>query len=163
MNAIVSVDENWGIGNNGNLLIKLPQDLLYFKTKTTNTHIILGRKTLETFPHQEPLPNRTNIILTRDLEYKKDNCIICHSLNEVFNQIKDISEDEVYVVGGSSVYNQLFPFCEKFYITHLMKKFENVDAYFPNISEMDDIRLCWKSGIITEKGIDYYFAKYERK
>ena len=163
MNAIVSVDENWGIGSNGNLLIKLPQDLLYFKTKTTNTHIILGRKTLETFPNHEPLPNRTNIILTRDLEYKKENCIICHSLNELFDKIKDIPEDNVFVIGGSSIYNQLLPFCENFYVTHLMKKFENVDAYFPNISEMNDSRLCWKSEIITEKGINYYFAKYERK
>ena len=83
MNAIVVVDRNWAIGREGNLLVHLPGDLKYYKEKTTGNVIVYGRKTLSTYPGGKPLPNRTNIVLTRNRDYENDGCIICHSREEV--------------------------------------------------------------------------------
>lgn len=162
MNAIVACDENWAIGKNGKLLVHLPGDLQYYKDKTIGKSIVIGRKTLESFPGCKPLPKRENIVLTTNDSYEKDGCIICHSIEQVMNRLEKVASDDVFISGGDSVYKQFLPYCDTFYVTHILEFFSGIDSYFPNISEMDDIKMTWKSDVREEKGTRYYFAKYER-
>ena len=132
MNLIVNVDLDWGIGRDGQLLVHLREDMQHFKALTTGHVIVLGRKTLATFPHGRPLPNRTNIILTRDQNMCQEGVIICHNLIELTGVLSDYPSESVFVVGGESVYHQLLPFCSLAHVTrvhHHMK----ADTFFPNL------------------------------
>ena len=162
MNMIAAVDANWSIGNNGNLLFHLPTDMKFFKDMTQGKIVIMGRKTLESLPNKQPLKNRKTYILTKNKEYTIDNAIICHSIYDLFNKLKDKNDDNIFVCGGGHIYEQLLPFCDTFYITHILDDKSESDTKFPNLSSMDDIKLVRKSGTITENGVKYYFAKYER-
>lgn len=162
MNAIVACDENWAIGKNGDLLVHLPGDLQYYKEKTVGKHIVIGRKTLESFPGCKPLPNRQNIVVTGNKEYKKDGCSICYSIDQVMDKLASVPTDEIFISGGDSIYKQFLPYCDVFYVTHILAAFTGTDSYFPDISQMNDIKMTWKSDVQEEKGTRYYFAKYER-
>ena len=96
MQAIVAVDENWAIGNKGNLLVKIPADMKRFREITTGGVVVLGRKTIETFPAGKPLPNRTNIILSRNEDYQAENAIVAHNVDDVLTAIKDFDKDTVF-------------------------------------------------------------------
>lgn len=162
MNAIVAVDNNWGIGKDGKLLVTLSGDLRYFKNKTLGKTVIMGRKTLDSLPNGNPLPGRHNIVLTRDKQFEKEDCIVFNYISDIVEYIKTIDENDVFVIGGGTIYKRFLPFCDTFYITHILIEVENTDTYFPNLNEMEDIALVWKSGIKEEQGIQYYFAKYKR-
>ena len=106
MNAIVVVDKNWAIGKDGSLLVHLPGDLKYYRQKTLGKVIVVGRKTLESFPGGKPLPDRTNIVLTSDPAYGANGCIICHSKDEVMETIAGYDPEDVFIAGGSQIYEQ---------------------------------------------------------
>ena len=161
MIAIVAVDKNWAIGNKGELLIHIPEDMKFFKNKTYGNIIIVGRKTIEGFPGGKPLPGRKNIVLTRNTEYRRDDCIVCHSKDEVLDMLKDM-EHEVFVCGGASIYEQFMDCCDTFYVTKLDRAFE-ADRYFANLDNSKDI-LC--SSVSDEKkygDTGYCFAEYKRR
>ena len=161
MNAIVVVDQNWGIGREGNLLVHLPGDLKYYKEKTIGNHIIVGRKTLESFPGGKPLPGRENIVLTRDPGYAKDGCVICHTVEDVQDAVKDYDPETVFVAGGAEIYQEFFSLCDVFYVTKIDETFE-ADRYFPDLDEMG-LKVAWESELQEEKGITYRFLKYVRE
>ncbi len=161
MNAIVAVDRNWGIGRDGALLVHLPGDLKYYKEKTVGNHIIVGRKTLESFPGARPLDGRENIVLTRDPDYIKDGCLICRTTGEVLNILKDRDTHRVFVSGGAEIYKEFFALCDTFYVTKIDAAFE-ADRYFPNLDELD-FETDWQSELQQEKGITYRFLRYVRK
>lgn len=159
MNLIVAVDENWGIGKDGGLLCHLPEDLKYFKEKTTGTVIVLGRKTLATFPGGRPLPNRVNIVLTRNKDFAKEGVIAVNNVEAMLEEVKKYPDKEVFVVGGAEIYKELLPYCKKAYVTHLYKKFD-ADAFMPEIKE------GWKKiseDMHSNGEFDYGFALYERE
>lgn len=160
MNAIVVVDKNWAIGKNGDLLVHLPGDLKYYKEKTTGKVIVVGRKTLESFPNGKPLPNRVNIVVTRNENYEADGCIICRSKEEVLEKIKEYDDENIFIAGGSEIYNQFMDECDAFFVTKIDENYE-ADRYFPNLDEMG-YKVSWESPIQEEKGITYRFLKYER-
>lgn len=161
MNSIVVVDENWAIGSEGRLLVHLPGDLKYYKEKTTGNHIIVGRKTLESFPGAKPLPDRTNIVLTRDESYSKDGCVICHSVEAVAEAVADFDEESVFVAGGAEIYREFFDMCDTFFVTKIYDVFK-ADRYFPNLDEREGFEIAWESELQEEKGIKYRFFKYVR-
>ena len=141
MCLIVAVDKNWAIGKSGQLLIRNKYDLEHFKSLTIGNIIVYGRKTLETFPDKKPLPDRTNIVLTRDPNYAVEGAIVAHSLEEleatlIEIQAKQQKKIKVFVCGGASIYEQLLPYCEIAYVTHFDAAVEGADAFFPNLSEM---------------------------
>ena len=109
MNAIVNVTTHWGIGKNGKLLVSIPTDLHRFRELTLHKTVVYGRKTLATFPNGLPLSNRENIILTRDPEFKIEDAVICHDLDELKSVLRDRYSDNVFVIGGESVYKLLVP------------------------------------------------------
>ncbi len=160
MNAITVVDENWGIGKDGGLLVHLSGDLKYYKSKTIGRVTVVGRKTLESFPGGKPLPDRVNIVMTRDPEYERDDCIVCRSIEEVMEEIKKYPEDQVFIAGGAEIYRQFMDLCDVFYVTKIYKGFK-ADRFFPDLDAMG-LRVTWESELQEENHISYRFLKYER-
>ena len=160
MDMIVAVDRNWGIGKNGNLLTRIPNDMKRFKAITTGNAIVFGRKTLDTFPKGEALSGRTNIVLTTDKNFCKDNIIVCGSIDELLMRIKEY--ESVFVVGGESVYKQLLEYCHRVYVTKIDEIFE-ADTYFENLDEYKFWQITEESVYEEYNGLRYKYVTYERK
>lgn len=161
MNLIAAVDENWAIGKGGDLLIRIPADHKYFRQETTGKVVVLGRKTLETFPQGLPLANRTNIILSANREYKVKDAVVVHSVEELLSELERYDTRDVYIVGGESIYRQLLPYCDVAHITKIDHAYD-ADAYFPNLDQMPQWRITADSDEQTYFDITYHFLKYER-
>lgn len=161
MNLIVAVDKNWAIGNDGELLEIIEGDMQNFKKTTTGKIIIVGRETLKTFPNGSPLKNRTNIILTKDKNFKIANGIIVNSVDELLEKIKAFNLEDIYVVGGASVYQQLLPYVNTAYVTKFYKE-HPADKYLPNLDLMPEWKLSETSEIYKENDIEYTFNIYKR-
>lgn len=162
MNIIVAVDSNWAIGNRGELLVRIPNDHKHFREETTGKVVVLGRKTLQTFPQGLPLKNRTNIILSRDKNFSVKDAVIVHSVEELLEELKKYPSEEVYVIGGESVYRQLLPYCDVAHITKIDREYE-ADTWFPNLDRDPDWELTADSEEQTYFDISYTFLRYERK
>lgn len=162
MNLIVAVDNNWAIGNKNELLVRIPNDMKHFREETTGKVVVLGRKTLETFPQGQPLKNRTNIILTKDLKYQVKDAVIVHSIDELLAELKKYSDDDIYIIGGESVYRQMLPYCTVAHITKIDHTYE-ADTYFPNLDKDPEWHITADSDEQTYFDIPYQFIKYERK
>ena len=169
MKLIVAVDKDWGIGYKGDLLARIRADLMNFKALTLDKVVILGSNTLATFPGGKALKNRTNIVLHPSEEYHPENTTVVHSIEHLIEEIKKYNTDDVFVIGGASVYRQLLPYCNTAYVTKFDKSFEK-DVYFPNLDE--DVE--WEQVSIgteqvsdpaadTEAGLKFYFTEYKRK
>lgn len=162
MNLIVAVDNNWAIGNKNELLIRIPNDHKHFREETTGKVVVLGRKTLETFPQGLPLKNRTNIILSRDQNYKVKDAVVVHSVEELLEELKQYDEEDIYIIGGESIYRQMLPYCKVAHVTKIDHEYQ-ADAYFPNLDADDDWEITADSDELTYFDIAYCFLKYERK
>ena len=119
MNLIVAVDENWAIGKDNKLLVSIPSDMKFFRETTTGKVVVMGRKTLESFPNGLPLKNRTNIVLTRNRDYQVKDAIVVHSVPELLVKLDKYSSEDVYVIGGDSVYQELLPYCDVAHVTKI--------------------------------------------
>ena len=117
MNLIVAVDNNWAIGSKNELLIRIPNDHKHFREETTGKVVVLGRKTLETFPQGMPLKNRINIILSKDPNYQVKDAIVVHSIEELLEELKKYDEENIYIIGGESIYRQMLPYCDVAHVT----------------------------------------------
>lgn len=161
MNIIVAVDNNWAIGNKNRLLVSIPNDMKHFREETTGKVVVLGRKTLETFPQGQPLKNRTNVILTANKNFKVKDAIIVHSLEELLEELKKYDDEDIYVIGGDSVYKQLLPYCRVAHVTKVDHEYE-ADTYFPNLDKDPDWQITAESDEQTYFDLPYTFLKYER-
>lgn len=161
MNIIVVVDENWSIGRDGALLVHLPGDLKYFKEKTLGKTVVVGRKTLESFPSAKPLPGRRNIVLTRQAGYQPEGCEVCTSKEELMTLLGSDTQD-VFISGGQEIYKQFLQECDRYFVTKLYAGFE-ADRSFPELDSREDVEVVWKSGMQEEKGVKYQFFEYRRK
>lgn len=162
MNIIVAVDNNWAIGCKGGLLIRIPNDHKNFRQETTGKVVVLGRKTLETFPQGMPLKNRTNIILSSNPDYKVKDAVVVHSKEELLEELSQYSKEDIYIIGGESVYRMMLPYCDVAHVTKIDHTYE-ADSYFPNLDEMDEWEITNDSEEQTYFDIAYQFVKYERK
>ena len=162
MNIIVAVDNNWAIGNKNELLIRIPNDQKHFREETLGKVVVLGRKTLQTFPQGLPLQGRTNIILSKDKNYKVKDAIVVHSTEELLAQLQQYNEEDVYIIGGESVYRQLLPYCNVVHVTKIDHEYE-ADSYFPNLDANEDWEITADSDEQTYFDIAYQFLRYERK
>ena len=143
LEAIVAVDRGWGIGNKGELLCRVRDDLKNFRAVTSGKTVILGSKTLATFPNGQPLKNRRNIILSRRPEYKVEGAEVAHSLDEALSMIAD--GENAIVIGGSSIYKLFLPYCDRIYVTKFDTEL-SADSFFPNLDD-----LGWKIESETEE------------
>ncbi|MBQ3772896.1 MAG: dihydrofolate reductase, partial [Pseudobutyrivibrio sp.] len=112
MNLIVAVDKNWAIGKDNKLLVSIPDDMKFFRETTTGKVVVMGRKTLESFPNSKPLPNRVNIVLTRDAKYEAKGAVVVHSKEELNEELKKYNSDDIYVIGGESIYRLMLDECD---------------------------------------------------
>jgi len=161
MNMIVAVDENWAIGNKGELLVRIPNDQKVFRMETTGKVVVLGRKTMDTFPQKQPLPNRTNIILTRNPRYEVKDAIVVHSIEELLEELKNYPDEDIYIIGGDSIYKQMLPYCDVAHVTWIEHEYQ-ADSYFPNLDKDPEWVMTEESDELTYSDIAYYFRKYER-
>lgn len=161
MNLIVAVDENWAIGLKNNLLVRIPSDQKFFRQETTGKVVVLGRKTLETFPGGLPLKNRTNIILSKDENYKVKDAIVVHSIPELLEELKQYDSKDVYIIGGESIYRQMLPYCDTAHVTKIYHTYE-ADTYFPNLDELPEWEITASSEEQTYFDLEFEFIKYER-
>lgn len=161
MNLIVAVDNNWAIGNKNKLLVSIPNDMKHFREETTGKVVVLGRKTLETFPQGLPLKNRTNIILTKNQNFKVKDAIVVHSLEDLLEELKNYEPEDIYVIGGDSVYKQLLPYCNVAHVTKVDHEYA-ADTYFPNLDKDPAWQITAESDEQTYFDLPYQFLKYER-
>ncbi|MCR5802594.1 MAG: dihydrofolate reductase [Lachnospiraceae bacterium] len=162
MNIIVAVDSNWAIGNKDELLVRIPGDHKNFREMTTGKVVILGRKTLSTFPQGLPLKNRTNIVMSRDPEYSVKDAIVVRSVEELLEEVKKYDTQDVFVIGGGTIYEQLLPYCDTAHITKIDYSYE-ADTYFHNLDEDPEWEIETDSDEQTYFDLTYRFVKYVRK
>ena len=161
MNLIVAVDNNWAIGNKRRLLVSIPNDMKHFREETTGKVVVFGRRTLETFPQGQPLKNRTNIILSANPNFKVKDAIVVRSVEELLVELKKYDDEDVYVIGGDSVYRQLLPYCNVAHVTKIDHEYE-ADTYFPNLDQDPAWTITAESDEQTYFDLPYTFLKYER-
>lgn len=161
MKTIVNVDKNWGIGIGDKLLNHIPADMKFFKEKTTGNVVVMGKTTFLTFPGQKALSNRVNIVLTTDREWSAENVIVCHSLDELFEQLERYDTNTVYVIGGSKVYEQLLPYCDTAYVTKVETE-KQADRFFPNLDEAEGWEIINKGEILEHNDVRFRFVTYKK-
>lgn len=162
MNIIVAADKNWAIGKDNRLLVSIPADMKMFRQETTGKVVVMGRKTLESFPGGLPLKNRTNIVITQNRNYTVKDAIVVHSIEEALEEIKKYPPEDVYCIGGDSIYKQLLPYCDTAHVTKIDFAYA-ADSFFPNLDEMPEWEITAQSEEQTYFDLEYQFVKYERK
>lgn len=170
MKAIAAVTKDWGIGKDNQLLISIPEDMKFFRTKTKEAIVIMGRKTLESFPGGRPLKNRINIVITRSETYAPEGVVVVKSTEEAAtaaakiqkeNLTEDGAEREIFVIGGASIYGQMAGLCDTIYITKVDMECE-ADAYFPNLDEDPAWSVTEESETAEYEGLSYRFVTYKK-
>lgn len=157
MNLMVAVDQNWAIGNNGDQLVYLSSDLKHFRATTTGHTVILGRKTLATFPNGKPLKNRRNLILSTNPTLQIDGAEVFSNLTALLHA----APEDAFVIGGGQIYTLLLPYCNCAYVTKLETSFP-ADTFFPNLDKDPAWTLSQQSQPMEEDGIRFTFCEYRR-
>lgn len=158
MNAIVAVDENWGIGNRGELLAHISADLRRFKELTTGHSVILGRKTLATFPGGKPLPGRENLIMSTTMDRAPEGAKVFRDLASLLAY----APADSFVIGGETVYRALLPYCHRVYLTRIHRGFTS-DACFPDLDSLPEWELTQAEGPLEENGLTFSYLTYTRR
>lgn len=162
ISAIVAVDNNWGIGFNGDLLEHIPEDLKYFKELTTDNWIVMGRKTWDSLP-KKPLPNRPHLVITNNpMSYEDMDEVLFAKIGQaklIMNTQKGI---DFFVIGGGQIYEKLLPMCDRVYVTKIFKDHDQVDTYFLNLDESEEWAPAACTDIRQYKDLTYQFWQYDR-
>ena len=158
MDLIVAVDANWAIGRGGDQLVYLKEDLKRFKALTMGRAVILGRKTLATFPGGRPLKGRTNLILSRDPDFAPEGAQVFHDVESL---LAHAPADSV-VIGGASVYAALLPWCDTAHVTRIHAAYE-ADVWFPDLDADPAWALTEASDPLEQDGLFYHYATYVRR
>ena len=161
MNIIASADQNWAIGKDNQLLVRIPDDMKRFRQMTTGNVVVMGRKTLESFPNQAPLKDRVNIVMTRNMDYQPKGVVIVHSVEELEKELEKYDTNDVFVIGGDSIYKQLLDMCDTAHITKIDYVYA-ADSYFPNLQEREDWQMVEESEEQTYFDVIYTYQTYKR-
>ena len=158
MELIVAVYDDWGIGKDGTQPIALSADRKFFRETTKGATVIVGRKTLADFPGGRPLPNRVNVVLTRQ-NIEIPDVVVCHSPEEAVELAK--TAQRAMVIGGGSIYKQMLPYCDTAYITRIHTRPES-DTFFPNLDADPQWKLAKVLQSGEENGITFEMHLYKR-
>ena len=159
MEAIVNVTPDWGIGFENRLLVAIPEDLKRFRALTTGKTVILGRKTLETFPGEKPLKKRRNLVLSADPAFCPEGAETVHSREELFALLRTLDTQTLCVIGGESVYRMLLPYCARVRLTRTFCDLR-ADRFFPNLDAMENWSHETESEMLESDGVRYQFVDY---
>lgn len=162
MNTIAAVDRNWAIGRDGKLLVSIPADMAFFRRMTTGKTVIMGRRTLESFPGGKPLKGRKNIVLTRDPDYAAEGAVVVHSPEEALAAVSGCGPDDVFVIGGGTVYRAMLPYVDTAYITRIDYAYD-ADCSFPDLDADPEWELAEEGEEQTYFNLVYEFDVYRRK
>lgn len=162
MKMIVAADRNWGIGRDNKLLVSIPADMKMFRLETMGKVVLMGRKTLESFPGGLPLKGRTNIVLTRNMNYHVKDAVIVHSLSEALEAVAGYDPDDVYCIGGDSIYRMMLPYADLVHVTRIDFSYE-ADTFFPDLDADPDWYIAAESEEQTYFDLEYRFVRYERR
>ena len=173
MIAIVAVDQNWGIGMNGELLARIPEDQRdVFRKETLGFPVVYGRKTLLTFPEEKLLPKRLNVILSRNPDFVKEGAVVLHSETElrVFLECGTSadgdcasSSEKVFLIGGDEVYRSFLHLCDWAIVTKIHHSFA-ADAWFPNLDGLEEWELTEESDVVESvTGYSFSICHYSRQ
>ena len=161
MKMIVCVSENWGIGKDNNLLFSLPPDMKFFRETTLGKVVIMGRGTLDSFPGGKPLKNRTNVVLTRDKSFVRENAVVFNSKEEILNYVKAFPTDDDFVIGGGQIYEMFRDDCNEAIVTKVRKTCP-CDTFLFNIDEDKDWELYSESDLMEYEGTEFSFCVYRK-
>ena len=165
MIILCAVDQEWNIGCDGQLLCKISADLKRFKELTTGNIMIMGRKTFDSLPGGKALPNRTNIVFTKNKDYTQENTLVVRSTKELLTLLKEINPNNKqtnYVTGGGEIVRELLDHCTGAYITKIAKTFSEADTNIPNLDQESDWELTEESEMFTENTIEYQYVNYTK-
>lgn len=162
MNLIVAVDKNWAIGRKGQLLATIPQDQKRFRDNTLGKVIVMGRKTLESLPGGQPLYGRSNIVLSRNPEYRVKGATVCGSVEETLRLLDDYDDEKIYVIGGESIYRQFLPYCSRAEVTWIDFSYA-ADTHVPNLDEDPEWEMTEESDEQTCFDLCYTYRVYEKR
>lgn len=162
MNIIVAVDKNWAIGLQNRLLVSIPEDMKFFRKETGGKVVVMGRKTLESFPGGLPLKDRINIVLSKNPDFRVRGATVVHSVEEVLEELKQYPSEDVYIIGGDSIYRQFLPYCDAAHVTRIDHAYE-ADAWFPNLEEKEEWILTGEGEERTYFDLEFRFCRYERR
>jgi dihydrofolate reductase len=161
MNLIFSAGENWELGLENRLVFRAKADMTHFARHTTGKVIVMGRRTLESLPGGKPLKNRVNIVLTTDKAFEAGDAAVVHSVDELLERLKAHNDDDIYVIGGESVYKQLLPYCRVAYVTRFLHA-AKADRFMPDFDKLEGWRKTEGSEIHEENGLKFRFDTYTR-
>lgn len=161
MKLIVAVDKNWAIGNKGKLLAHIPQDQKRFRDMTLGKVVVMGRSTLESLPGAQPLYGRTNIVLSKNPAYTVKRAVVCHSIEETLRVLEPYPGEDIYIIGGESIYQQFLPFCDEAEVTWIDFSYE-ADTWFPNLARLSGWELTAESDEQTCFDLCYTYQTYKK-
>ena len=162
MKLIAAIDKNWGIGKNNRLLVSIPEDMQLFRQETAGKAVIMGRKTFESLKDRSPLYGRENFVLTRNSSFDAKGAKVCSSVAEVLEAVSGFADEDIYVIGGESVYRMMLPYCDTVYVTKIDRAFQ-ADTFFPNLDQMEEWELAEEGEEQTCFDLEFRFTKYERR
>lgn len=162
MNIIVAVDRHWAIGNGGQLLVNIPADQKLFREETLSKVIVMGRKTLESLPAGQPLYGRTNIVLSENPDYSVQGAIVCRSVQETLLELSKYPSEDVFIIGGQTIYQQFLPYCHTAHVTFIDYVYQ-ADTHFPNLDTDGEWELDIESEEETYFDLCYTFRRYVRR
>ena len=158
--AIVHADKEWGIGKGNDMMFSLPKDMKFFRETTMGHTVVMGGKTLRSFPGQKPLKNRVNIVLSRG--QVRDDCIIVPSYEALKNEMKARQNEDIFVIGGGEIYKELLPYCHGAYVTKV-DAIGGAEVFFPNLDLHPDFICVEESEPIDDNGLTIRFTKYQNQ
>ena len=158
--AIVHADKEWGIGKGNDMMFSLPKDMKFFRETTMGHTVVMGGKTLRSFPNQKPLKNRVNIVLSRG--QVRDDCIIVPSYEALKAEIKNRENEDIFIIGGGEIYKALLPYCHGAYVTKV-DAVGGAEVFFPNLDENENFICVDEGEPIEDNGYIIRFTKYENK
>ena len=162
MDLIVAADRKWGIGKNGGLLAHIPTDMKYFRDHTMGKTVVMGRKTLESMPGGKGLPGRTNYVLTSQRGFSAERCITVCSIDELREELAEYDPDDVFLIGGATLYNRLYKECNRLYVTKIDADLD-ADTFIVNFDDDPDFEIESESAPVTENGLTYRFTVYKKR
>lgn len=160
MTAIVAVDRNWGIGRGDSLLFRISSDMKRFRRITLGKTVVMGHATFMTLPKKKPLDRRDNIVLSRNTELTIDGAAVVHSLSELCAKIAGKCCEDIFVIGGESVYRQLLPYTRRVHVTKIYETVAGADKFFPDLDRISGWSCEPESGIIEEGGLKFQYFDY---
>lgn len=162
MKLIVAVDNEWNIGKENGLLFSIPTDMKFFRQTTSGKVVVMGRKTLDSFPGGKALPKRVNIVLTANENFERENVTVCNSVEAVLEELKKYDTDDVFIIGGAAIYELFLPYCNTALVTHVNAVADGADKKFPDLSALPEWTLSEKGEPIIDNGYEIRFCTYTK-